>query len=287
MKRFKGYKDVSKSRDVTYAVAYLLGVLYVQQLSDLPDQWLTAGVLLCLFVVQMIVRLFSSPDRQNADASVVSSCSHDSAALYPALNYRPAVLARLTQRRYITLIITFIILFYIGILYSSFVAEGVIKYQLADELAGKDIVVTGKVASVPVLSKPGFASSRGKHVQRFVFDIDSMEWPQSATLASQSKPETFPQRIRLSWHNGYVRAGESWRIKVRLKPPHGFMNPGGFDYEAWLFQQGIHATGYVRKSGENQVLNGLGGSVSKLAVFEDISINRFREKVARVSIHLR
>jgi len=26
------------------------------------------------------------------------------------------------------------------------------------------------------------------------------------------------------------------------------MNPGGFDYEAWLFQHGIDATGYVRKS---------------------------------------
>lgn len=34
-------------------------------------------------------------------------------------------------------------------------------------------------------------------------------------------------------------------------PPHGFANPGGFDYERWLFQQGIEATGYVRDGGEN------------------------------------
>ena len=30
------------------------------------------------------------------------------------------------------------------------------------------------------------------------------------------------------------------------------MNPGGFDYEAWLFQKGIHASGYVRSGAERQ-----------------------------------
>ena len=34
---------------------------------------------------------------------------------------------------------------------------------------------------------------------------------------------------------------------VRLKRPNGFMNPGGRDYEASLFQQGINATGYIKK----------------------------------------
>ncbi|MBE9568477.1 MAG: DNA internalization-related competence protein ComEC/Rec2, partial [Proteobacteria bacterium] len=65
----------------------------------------------------------------------------------------------------------------------------------------------------------------------------------------------FPQKVRLSWYYGEtVNAGETWQLEVRLKPPHGFMNPGGFDYEAWLFQQGIHATGYVRKSTVNRKL---------------------------------
>jgi competence protein ComEC len=43
-----------------------------------------------------------------------------------------------------------------------------------------------------------------------------------------------------------VRAGEHWRFTVRLKRPHGNVNPHGFDYEAWLFERGIRATGYVR-----------------------------------------
>ena len=35
-------------------------------------------------------------------------------------------------------------------------------------------------------------------------------------------------------------------MTVRLKAPHGNSNPGGFDFELWLWEQGIQATGYVR-----------------------------------------
>ncbi len=57
-----------------------------------------------------------------------------------------------------------------------------------------------------------------------------------------------PQRIRLSWYEpslvpGY---GECWFLTVRLRRPRGFSNPGRFDYERWLFEQSIGATGYVR-----------------------------------------
>jgi competence protein ComEC len=43
-----------------------------------------------------------------------------------------------------------------------------------------------------------------------------------------------------------LHAGERWRFTVRLKRPHGNVNPHGFDYEGWLFERGIGATGYVR-----------------------------------------
>ena len=43
-----------------------------------------------------------------------------------------------------------------------------------------------------------------------------------------------------------VHAGERWAYTVRLKRPHGMVNPNGYDYEAWLLEHGIRATGYVR-----------------------------------------
>lgn len=61
----------------------------------------------------------------------------------------------------------------------------------------------------------------------------------------------FPQRLRLHWYKSPppLNPGELWRVKLRLKRPHGSVNGVGLDYEAWLFRQGVQATGTVM-SGE-------------------------------------
>ena len=76
-------------------------------------------------------------------------------------------------------------------------------------------------------------------------------------LWHDGRPVQITGRVRLSWYRNAptLRAGERWRLQVRLKPPHGFMNPGGFDYERWLFQQRITATGHVLRSDENRRLD--------------------------------
>ena len=65
-----------------------------------------------------------------------------------------------------------------------------------------------------------------------------------------------PRKLLLSWYAAaaeedaapvaIVHAGERWAFTVRLRRPHGLVNPHGFDYEAWLLERGIGATGYVR-----------------------------------------
>jgi len=59
-----------------------------------------------------------------------------------------------------------------------------------------------------------------------------------------------PKKLRLSWYypDQAIKAGQQWSFTVKLKRPHGSLNPGGFDYERWLFTEGIGATGYVRPS---------------------------------------
>ena len=47
-----------------------------------------------------------------------------------------------------------------------------------------------------------------------------------------------------------LHAGQRWRLPVRLRRPHGAMNPDGFDAELWLFDQGLRATGTVLGSGQ-------------------------------------
>ncbi len=78
------------------------------------------------------------------------------------------------------------------------------------------------------------------------------------------KKNIVQRKIRLNWYSppNALVPGQSWLLKVRLKQPHGMMNPGGFDYEQWLFSQGIDATGYVRCE-DCQLLSGSGYSVAQ------------------------
>jgi competence protein ComEC len=117
--------------------------------------------------------------------------------------------------------------------------------SLAPQLEGRDIAVTGVVAAMPQRNETGI---------RFRFDVES------ASLAGA--PISIPPRLYLGWYGGAVpdadgvielqrqaadfHAGERWQMTVRLKAPHGNSNPHGFDYELWLWEQGLQATGYVR-----------------------------------------
>ncbi|MCC6609423.1 MAG: DNA internalization-related competence protein ComEC/Rec2 [Burkholderiales bacterium] len=124
-------------------------------------------------------------------------------------------------------------------------AAGFAHVRLADRLEptleGRDIVITGVIASLPQPFERGV---------RFTLDVERAE------------PGTIrvPGRILLAWYHDLdagtgqafapVHAGERWAFPVRLRRPHGLANPHGFDFEAWLLERGIGATGYVSARGE-------------------------------------
>lgn len=124
-----------------------------------------------------------------------------------------------------------------GFLWALLQSHYILLHALPVELEGVDILAEGVVATIP---------ERQGRLTRFDFDV--------ATLAHDGQTLSFPVRIRLSWYDGAppLVAGEHWRLKVRLKRPHGFANPGGFDYEGWLYRKRIRATGYVRADLSNQ-----------------------------------
>ncbi len=128
-------------------------------------------------------------------------------------------------------------------------AGGFAHWRLADALPaeweGRDIEVTGIVAELPQVFDRGV---------RFTFKVEQA-------------PAPVPARIALRWYRQVesveeegdeldaapdslplLHAGERWRFLVRLKRPHGNVNPHGFDAEGWLFERGIRATGYIKKS---------------------------------------
>ena len=126
--------------------------------------------------------------------------------------------------------------FAIGFLWAAAFAQVRLADRLAPALEGRDLEVVGVVASLP---------ASGERSVRFELDVESAEVP-------------LPRKLLLSWYRSAlyeddpatlaetVHPGERWRFSVRLKRPHGNFNPHGFDYEGWLLERGIGATGYVR-----------------------------------------
>ena len=45
-----------------------------------------------------------------------------------------------------------------------------------------------------------------------------------------------------------IRAGQRWQFTVRVRRPHGLLNPHGFDLELQSFEQGVGASASVREA---------------------------------------
>ena len=129
--------------------------------------------------------------------------------------------------------------FVFGFVWASAYATLIHNKQLTNSLESKEVLISGRVIDLPVQSIRSI---------KFLFKIDEVITP--------IEDLAFPSKIRLSWYdlNKQVRSGEKWQFLVKLKKPHGLSNPHGFDYEKWLFQHQIGATGYVRTSDNNKRL---------------------------------
>ncbi|HUR40233.1 MAG TPA: DNA internalization-related competence protein ComEC/Rec2 [Verrucomicrobiae bacterium] len=112
----------------------------------------------------------------------------------------------------------------LGVLLTVVRAQALLDERWPVERHGQDHVLEGTIASLPEREGANW---------RFVF--------------APADP-AFPRLIRAGWYrtDEPVRAGECWRLTLRLRSPHGSLNPDSFDYEGWLFRQGIGATATVR-----------------------------------------
>jgi competence protein ComEC len=153
--------------------------------------------------------------------------------------------------------------FTLGFLWAAALAQARMADWLAPELEGRDLDVVGVVSSLPAV---------GGRAVRFEFEVESA--PGGARL---------PNKLLLSWHRTpfaeegaalleeAVHPGERWLFTVRLRRPHGHANPYGFDYEAWLLERGVGATGYLRQKGERRRLGSRNGFLDH--------VERARERV--------
>jgi len=146
--------------------------------------------------------------------------------------------------------------FVLGVLWAIVFAITRLADRLPESLEGIDIPVKGIIADLPEQDE-----------RRTSFDF-------IVTQAAQK----LPSKLRLSWYypDQPIKAGQHWAFTVKLKRPHGSLNPGGFDYEQWLFTEGIGATGYVRPSSK-PVLLGRDPAWTSIAVWRQNITDRLSQ----------
>lgn len=105
------------------------------------------------------------------------------------------------------------------------------SWTLSSDMEGKPMLIEGYIATIPM---------QEMQMTSFTFSLKK-----SHAL------------IKLSWRDNkkILKVGDEWQLFVKLKKPYGLMNPGGFDYEAWAFQEGIRGNGYVITESNNILIS--------------------------------
>lgn len=122
-----------------------------------------------------------------------------------------------------------------------------LEHRLSSQLNNKRLTVLGEVINIP---------NKDPTRARFLFKPEKIE----------NYTGKLPRIVRLNWRQAppTLSAGQQWNLRIKIKRPWGFQNPGGFDYQRWLFSKGIDATGYVITSGQNQLVNTKSSSINRI-----------------------
>ncbi|PNS07813.1 DNA internalization-related competence protein ComEC/Rec2 [Solilutibacter silvestris] len=135
----------------------------------------------------------------------------------------------------------------LGFGWAGVIAGSALQARLPSELEGRELVVQGRVDNLP---------EEDSKSTRFQFVVDD-------DIAQQE--ELRGKRIRLGWFAApdqtppQIEAGSRWRLRVKLKRPHGLRNPGVQDSERGMLVDRIVATGSVKGGdGNEELLAGTG-----------------------------
>lgn len=140
--------------------------------------------------------------------------------------------------QHIKTVLLMLTLFAVGWTYYFYYAQSRLANPFLPELENQELRVSGTIDQLPNGNQQG---------QRFSFRVN--QW-------HELDRNQLPERIYLSWSNAWGKKqnipelipGQEWQFLVKLKRPHTMVNPHGFDFERWMFHQGMGAHGSVRSA---------------------------------------
>ncbi len=200
-------------------LCFVLGVASLQQMARLPDSgWQYAGGLALVLLIAL--RFWLKASKLGSDMAADQRSGFRINAV-PCLNWLALACAGWLA----------------GWLWALYCASLHAQNPLPEAWEQRELQVTGVISSLPVADQ---------QAQHFQFKIEQLP----AELAQSWQA---PLEINLAWYGDQVcghdlsqlAAGQRWNMPLKLKRPHGTQNPAGFDYELWLFERNLRASGYV------------------------------------------
>lgn len=244
-------------------ISFAIGIYWLQQQRSLPQLSKLIGLISLLTLAWVCLQAVSL--RLKHPSCVLRK--YDGWVDY-VVSFLPGRLRNKGTTNFFILLKIFLLLLWIfclGITWATWRAQLRLQDRLLVNLENKVHTIQGTIADIPI---PLMSKENARNGWRFLFEPDLCT--QTKTLAitdaknnieenldkqnKQNTPEdqnciVYPKLLLLNWYGAIdkLKPGQRWQMAVTLKRPHGLSNPGGSDYEAWLFQRGISATGTVRQ----------------------------------------
>ena len=120
-----------------------------------------------------------------------------------------------------------VLMLLLGFLWGENDLERYYSHLLPLQLESTDVSIKARITEIPVKRHKGW---------RLVVEV------------KHSQPAAPVKSLQLNWYDDTVKPqlGEIWLFSVRLKRPHGYANPAGFNYEQWMLSRQLHGRGYIR-----------------------------------------
>ncbi len=150
-----------------------------------------------------------------------------------------------------------------GVLLVTWRSQLVLDQRWPETRYAEEVWVQGHIASLPDVTRKEYAGEG---------EVADQNPTNTSRFLFETHTAALPTRIRASWYRSdqTLKGGECWRMLLRMRPPHGSVNPGGFDYEGWLFRQGIGATATVKSAERCDDRNGYALLKARQSLIDDL-----------------
>jgi len=181
------------------------------------------------------------------------------------LQYQPRFAQYSCRQRMLRPVLLSLCAFLFGLCWAGGFALWRMSAALPHAWEQKTISVIGVVASLPETTERGV---------RFRFDVEKILtkdavvprhislnqyffYKSAARPALKDSGKHAPPLSLPEAQHSHFKAGQRWQLAVRLKRPHGTQNPHGFDFESWALSENIRASGSIKNSDSNRLLQQL------------------------------